>query len=208
MAIPSRFSSFPQPSPTPLYPQDRDSPLWLFLVYTQALDMKRILVFCLTLFLLGAPGVAFGTSSTVTPGSVITTTEFLYWPTGRPVPVPRRFDPPAQRWLPGHRGIDLRVTPGETVFAATDATVLYAGQLAGRPVVSLEDSSGRRYTYEPVEPSVSKDDEVSRGDPIGIALGGHYPGDNRLHFGVKDGRDGYVDPLELLGGRIRLWPLS
>lgn len=133
---------------------------------------------------------------------------FLYWPTGRPVPVPRRFDPPAQRWLRGHRGIDLRVSPGETVYAATDGTVLYAGNLAGRPVISLEDDTGRRYTYEPANALVSKGDPVVRGEPIGIALGGHYPGDDRLHFGVKDGPDGYVDPLKLLGGRVRLWPGS
>ncbi|MDD7541132.1 MAG: M23 family metallopeptidase [Mobiluncus porci] len=134
--------------------------------------------------------------------------DFLYWPTGRPVAVPRRFDPPAQKWLPGHRGIDIRVTPGETVYAATDATVLFAGELAGRPLVSLQDSSGRRYTYEPVEPSVKVGDEVFRADAIGTALGGHFAGDDRLHFGVKDGPEGYVDPLKLLGGRIRLWPIK
>lgn len=169
--------------------------------------MKKILRICLALLLVATPGFASGINTVVSRHSAVTTTQFLYWPTGRPVAVPRRFDPPAQKWLPGHRGIDLRVTPGETVYAATDATVLYAGELAGRPVVSLEDSGGRRYTYEPVEPSVSKGEEVSRGDPIGIALGGHYPGDNRLHFGVKDGPEGYVDPLKLLGGRIRLWPV-
>lgn len=132
--------------------------------------------------------------------------DFLYWSTGHPVKVTRKFDPPAQKWLAGHRGIDLRVTAGETVYAATDAVVLYAGELAGRPLVSLEDSTGRRYTYEPVEPCVAVDDEVSRGDPIGTALGGHCAGGNCLHFGVKDGPEGYVDPLRLLGGRIRLFP--
>lgn len=132
--------------------------------------------------------------------------DFLFWPTGGPTAVPRRFDPPAQKWLTGHRGIDLRVSVGDTVFAATDGKVIFAGELAGRPLVSIEDASGRRYTYEPIEPAVRLDQEVSSGEPIGTALGGHYPGDNRLHFGVKDGAEGYVDPLELLGGRIRLWP--
>lgn len=133
--------------------------------------------------------------------------DFLYWPMGHPTAVPRKFDPPAQKWLAGHRGIDLRVSPGQTVFAATDATVLYAGDLAGRPVISLEDTTGRRYTYEPVEPSVAVGDDVTRGQAIGTALGGHCPGGNCLHFGVKDGPDGYVDPLRLLGGRIRLFPV-
>lgn len=190
--------------------------------------MKKILGVCLTALILAIPintgmatpklplstvikPVAKVMEKVSTPRDIVSLEtgrhKFLYWPTGRPVPVPRRFDPPAQKWLAGHRGIDLRVTPGETVYAATDATVLYAGPLAGRPVISLEDSSGRRYTYEPVEPSIAVGDEVLRGAPIGIALGGHYPGDNRLHFGVKDGPDGYVDPLKLLGGRIRLWPL-
>ena len=155
----------------------------------------------------GLPAVASSAApTTFSPGKTSGLRDFLYWPTGHPTAVPRKFDPPAQKWLAGHRGIDLRVSPGETVFAATDATVLYAGELAGRPVISLQDSSGRRYTYEPAEPSVAVGDEVTRGQAIGTALGGHCAGGDCLHFGVKDGPEGYVDPLRLLGGRIRLFP--
>lgn len=74
-------------------------------------------------------------------------------------------------------------------------------------MVSLEDAAGRRYTYEPVEPSVTVGDDVTRGEAIGTALGGHCSGGDCLHFGIKDGPDGYVDPLRLLGGRIRLFPV-
>lgn len=156
----------------------------------------------------GLPAVASSAAPTaLSSGKTSGLRDFLYWPTGHPTAVPRKFDPPAQKWLAGHRGIDLKVSPGQTVFAATDATVLYAGNLAGRPVISLEDTTGRRYTYEPVEPSVAVGDDVTRGQAIGTALGGHCSGGDCLHFGVKDGPDGYVDPLRLLGGRIRLFPV-
>lgn len=196
-----------------------------FLSRHTAVMRKVFITFCccLTLSLVGgsaSPAAGITTTpnlpavtrpaplTTFSPGKTSGLRDFLYWPTGHPTAVPRKFDPPAQKWLAGHRGIDLRVNPGETVFAATDATVLYAGNLAGRPVISLEDTTGRRYTYEPVEPAVAVGDEVTRGQAIGTALGGHCSPGDCLHFGVKDGPDGYVDPLRLLGGRIRLYPAS
>lgn len=132
--------------------------------------------------------------------------KFLFWPGAHPAKIARRFDPPTQKWLAGHRGIDLRTAPGSPVYAATAGTILYAGDLAGRPVISLTDTAGRRYTYEPVTPSVSVGEAVTRGQAIGVALVGHCPGGDCLHFGVKNGRDDYLDPLRLLGGTIRLYP--
>lgn len=165
-----------------------------------------------------APFPSWGLANTSSPHRVLAPASrtgrdashkvFLYWPTGHPVAVPRRFDPPPQKWLAGHRGIDLRASPGSSVYAATDATVLFAGKLVNRSLVSLEDSTGRRYTYEPVEPCVKEGDAVARGDVIGTVLPGHSSREDVLHFGVKDGATDYLDPLVLLGGRIRLWPLA
>src|SRR5688500_11978557 len=64
--------------------------------------------------------------------------------------VVRRFDPPPRPWLPGHRGTDLAAAPGSVVRAAGAGTIVFAGQVAGRGVVSVAHSGGLRTTYEPV----------------------------------------------------------
>ncbi|MBR8742333.1 M23 family peptidase, partial [Nocardiopsis sp. MG754419] len=40
------------------------------------------------------------------------------WPVDPPVQVLRGFEPPAQRWSPGHRGVDLAAEPGHSVYPA------------------------------------------------------------------------------------------
>ncbi len=131
------------------------------------------------------------------------------WPLdGVPRPV-RRFDPPPQPWQPGHRGVDLATEPQAVVRAAGAGMVLFAGQVAGRPVVSVTHSDGLRTTYEPVEPEVAAGDRVDSGDVLGRLLAGHpgCPAEACLHWGLRRG-DEYLDPLALLGlGRVRLLPI-
>ena len=70
----------------------------------------------------------------------------------RPPPaVMRAFDAPSLNWDRGHRGVDLAGRPGQPVYAAGAATVVYAGLLAGRRLVSLAHPGGLRTSYEPVE---------------------------------------------------------
>ena len=59
----------------------------------------------------------------------------LEWPLRPPPAVARGFDAPSPDWKPGHRGVDLPGTAGQPVYAAGNATVVFAGHLAGRPVV-------------------------------------------------------------------------
>src|SRR6185369_7063201 len=74
----------------------------------------------------------------------------LNWPL-RPRPaVLRAFDAPSPNWQRGHRGVDLAAVPGQPVYAAGQGTVVFAGDLAGRPVVSVAHPGGLRTTYEPV----------------------------------------------------------
>ncbi|MBO0864125.1 MAG: peptidoglycan DD-metalloendopeptidase family protein, partial [Mycobacterium sp.] len=74
----------------------------------------------------------------------------LDWPL-RPRPaVIRGFDAPSPNWNPGHRGVDLAAVAGQQVYAAGSAIVVFAGMLAGRPVVSLAHPGGLRTSYEPV----------------------------------------------------------
>jgi murein DD-endopeptidase MepM/ murein hydrolase activator NlpD len=132
------------------------------------------------------------------------------WPLDGAPRVVRPFDPPAQPWLAGHRGVDLAATPGATVRAAGAGQVRFAGRIAGRPVVSVDHADGLRTTYEPVEPGVRAGDRVSAGSPIG-QLAGVHPGctvAGCLHWGLRRG-DVYLDPLSLLGlGQVRLLPLA
>jgi len=130
-----------------------------------------------------------------------------------PVPSPhvvRAFDPPPQPWLAGHRGVDLAAQPGSPVLSAGPGTVVFAGQVAGRGVVSVDHADGLRTTYEPVEPAVRAGDAMIAGQTLGFLSAGHpgCPAAACLHWGLRRG-DAYLDPLALLGrGRVRLLPLQ
>lgn len=129
------------------------------------------------------------------------------WPVAQ-VRVTRRFDPPPEPWLPGHRGVDLAGGIGVPVMAAASGTVSFAGQVAGRGVVSVVHPDGVKTTYEPLTPSVAAGVRVARGTILGTLDGGHCPAEACLHWGAKRG-ESYLDPLSLLGlGPIRLKPLG
>jgi murein DD-endopeptidase MepM/ murein hydrolase activator NlpD len=122
--------------------------------------------------------------------------------------VARAFDPPPGPYAAGHRGVDLGGVAGSTVLAAGDGVVVFAGMVAGRPVVSIDHADGLRTTYEPVDPSVGAGQAVARGSPIGTLLGGHAgcPAGACLHWGLRRGET-YLDPLLLFRPpRIRLLP--
>jgi murein DD-endopeptidase MepM/ murein hydrolase activator NlpD len=120
----------------------------------------------------------------------------------------RRFDPPADPYGRGHRGVDLAAEPGAVVFAAATGTVTFAGLIAGRGVVVVTHASGLRTTYEPVSATVAVGAPVTAGSAIGVLVAGH-PGCRAaacLHWGLRRG-DVYLDPLSILGlGRVRLLP--
>ncbi|MBQ1042382.1 MULTISPECIES: murein hydrolase activator EnvC family protein [unclassified Micromonospora] len=132
------------------------------------------------------------------------------WPLPGPPRVARRFDPPPQPWMSGHRGVDLAAVPGAQVRSAGAGTVLFAGSVAGRPVLTVGHHDGLRTTYEPVRSRVTAGTRVDAGTPIGDLLAGH-PGCADaacLHWGLRRGAE-YLDPLALLGlGQVRLLPLD
>lgn len=126
------------------------------------------------------------------------------WPTGSPVPVIREFDLPPEPWLAGHRGVDLAAGVGLPVLSAGDGTVVFAGPVAGRPVVSVLHDDGLRTTYEPVAAVVTAGQRVRAGELIGtMGTGSHC---ECLHWGARRGADDYVDPLALLRAVVRLLP--
>jgi murein DD-endopeptidase MepM/ murein hydrolase activator NlpD len=132
------------------------------------------------------------------------------WPLDGTPTVVRRFDPPPEPWLAGHRGVDLAGDPGAPVRAAGAGMVAFAGTVAGRGVVSIDHANGLRTTYEPVVVGVTAGAAVAPGVRIGALEPGHVgcPAAACLHWGLRRG-DTYLDPLLLLGfGRVRLLPLN
>jgi murein DD-endopeptidase MepM/ murein hydrolase activator NlpD len=128
--------------------------------------------------------------------------------------VVRGFDAPSPDWNRGHRGVDLAGAAGQTVHAAGPGTVVFAGDLAGRPVVSIAHPGGLRTSYEPVRAAVRPGTLVTAGTAIGELVAGH-PGCGAaacLHWGAMWGpasRADYVDPLGLLATTpVRLKPLG
>lgn len=142
----------------------------------------------------------------------------LEWPL-RPQPaVARRFDAPSPNWNPGHRGVDLAGAAGQPVYAAGAGTVVFAGLLAGRPVVSLAHPGGLHTSYEPVRAAVRVGEHVTAATVIGELMPGHagcpasQAGGACLHWGAMWGPASgarYVDPLGLLESTpVRLKPLN
>lgn len=118
----------------------------------------------------------------------------------------RAYDPPAQNWLAGHRGVDLRLDIGDSVLTAGDGTVAFAGVVAGTPTVSIQHGEIRT-TYQPVHAWVSQGDVVREGEVIG-KLGHPFDGYPGLHWGARTGEDQYINPLSLLTPTIRLKPVD
>ncbi|ASU82892.1 hypothetical protein CDO52_08930 [Nocardiopsis gilva YIM 90087] len=130
------------------------------------------------------------------------------WPLEGKREVVRPFDPPEERWLPGHRGVDLAADEGAVVMAAGAGRVAFAGPVAGTGVVSIAHGE-LRTTYLPVEAEVERGDPVDAGDVIGtVAAAPRHCGRRAcLHWGLLRDR-AYLDPLALLGmGEIRLLPV-
>ncbi len=165
---------------------------------------------------LGSPAATAGVlvvdgRSTPTPGAVagVATDEKpdltasaaasrWHLPIEAPILVVRAFQPPKQRWLAGHRGVDLAADSGTGIVAAGPGVVSYSGVLAGRGVVTVTHGE-LRTTYEPVQATVSRGDRVQAGDQIGTldAAPAHCPSRPCLHWGLLRG-DTYLNPLSLL----------
>lgn len=130
------------------------------------------------------------------------------WPLAGFPTVLRHFDAPDHPYGPGHRGVDLGGSAGQSVLAAGSGAVAFAGLVGGKPAVSIDHPNGLRTTYEPVIATVSAGHPVDRADPIGTLRPGHHgcAAAACLHWGVRRGTT-YLDPLYLLSpGRVRLLP--
>ncbi len=149
------------------------------------------------------------------------------WPLAPAPAVVRPFDKPGQRWLAGHRGVDLAASAGDAVRSPADGTVRFTGYVVDRQVLTVDHGNGTVSSFEPVTATVSVGKPVSAGQSIGVVdFRGSLPGgaadgaftdrvladakapESRqphcprscLHWGVRlDGE--YVDPLRYLMDR-------
>jgi murein DD-endopeptidase MepM/ murein hydrolase activator NlpD len=130
-------------------------------------------------------------------------------PVSASVVVVRPFAAPAGPYAAGHRGVDLATLPDDVVRAAGSGRVRFVGPVAGRGVVVIEHPDGVLTEYEPLGPTVSAGEPVSRGQPIGRVHGTHggCSPSRCLHWSAR--RSGaYFDPMTLLEGLgpVRLLP--
>jgi murein DD-endopeptidase MepM/ murein hydrolase activator NlpD len=119
--------------------------------------------------------------------------------------VTRAFEAPADTYGPGHRGVDLVAAPGQQVLAAGPGVVVFAGEVAGAGVVSIDHDGALRTTYEPITPAVATGTQVYRGQVIGTVAAGHAgcPAAACLHWGVRRGEE-YLDPVGLIEVHIMI----
>lgn len=102
------------------------------------------------------------------------------------------FRPPPKPWLSGNRGIEYATEPGSPLIAIGTGTVSFAGQVAGRLVVSITHQGGLRSSLTGVgQIKVQPGESVRGGQVVGEAL-------DTVHLGVRRG-DTYIDPESLWG---------
>lgn len=122
------------------------------------------------------------------------------WPLER-FRVAQRFVAPAHDYGPGHRGIDLAPldVTAAVLVSPSDGVVAFAGDVAGRGIITIDHGGGLVTTLEPVETTLTPGSAVSRGDEVATPSVGGHAAPRTIHFGVRlDGR--YINPLLLLGG--------
>jgi murein DD-endopeptidase MepM/ murein hydrolase activator NlpD len=171
--------------------------------------MRLVLAAVLTALTVAVLAPAPSTADPPAPDAVAASDGAWSSPLAGEPAVARPFEQPAHAYGPGHRGADLAGAPGLPVLAAGDGVVVFAGRVAGRPVVSIDHTGGLRTTYEPVDAVVAGGQRVTRGSPIGSLVPGHAgcPVEACLHWGLRRG-ESYLDPLSLLAvPQVRLLPL-
>jgi murein DD-endopeptidase MepM/ murein hydrolase activator NlpD len=117
------------------------------------------------------------------------------WPLSPKPGVLRSFDPPARKWMSGHRGVDLG--PSSAAAAVTSpaaGTISFAGVVVDRPVITVDHGNGLRSSFEPVESSLAAGTAVAKGQELGRLQPGHCAAVPCLHWGVRQGEE-YLNPL-------------
>lgn len=125
-------------------------------------------------------------------------------PLDAPLELINPYRQPNSDYSAGHRGVDYRVSPGQTIFSPTDATVYFNANLVDRPVLSLKTASGDLLEFEPACGAYPLGTKVTAGDAIGnVCLASttykqHCEKLLCLHFSLRTER-GYLSPIVRYG---------
>ncbi len=112
-------------------------------------------------------------------------------------PVVEGFDLPDGPYGRGNRGLDYGTEAGTSVRAAAEGEVIFAGPVAGSLHVTVLHPDGLRTSYSFLASiGVRAGQLVSAGQAVGTS-------GVRLHVGVRDGTDAYLDPALLFSGTFR-----
>ncbi len=113
--------------------------------------------------------------------------------------VERAYVQPADRYSPGHRGVDLALLADQSLHSPADGVVAFVGTVAARPIITIDHGAGLVTTLEPVVSTLAVGSAVARGDAVGTLASGGHAALGAVHFGVRlEGE--YINPLLLLGG--------
>jgi hypothetical protein len=125
---------------------------------------------------------------------------------GPPVdaPIADGFRPPPTPYGRGNRGLEYATTAGTPVLVAAEGEVVFAGNVGGALHVTVAHPDTLRTSYSFLaEVDVARGQRLRRGERLGTAA-------TRLHFGVRDLEDRYLDPTSLFAvparPRARLVP--
>lgn len=124
------------------------------------------------------------------------------WPVEGAHTVTQAFRAPAHEYGPGHRGMDVAAAPKGVVHAPAAGVVAFRGDVAGRPLITIDHGGGYVTTLEPIASTLTPGTVVAAGDDVGTTAAGGHAARGTLHVGVRvDGR--YVNPRGLFGGMPR-----
>ncbi|MFV0435627.1 MAG: peptidoglycan DD-metalloendopeptidase family protein [Leucobacter sp.] len=115
------------------------------------------------------------------------------------------FRAPEHRYGSGHRGIDLVSSQGMAVSAPAAGTVVFAGRVVDRPVITVRVSERTVYSMEPVASALAEGDTVAAGALLGTVASGGHCADECVHFGVRVEGE-YVNPVGYFTDRPVLLP--
>lgn len=154
------------------------------------------------LLLVGSPAAArtvtTGSASAEGAGGDELAERGWVWP-ARPFRLSRAYVAPAHDYGPGHRGVDLDLLGGTEVRAPAAGVVAFAGDVAGRGILTIDHGDGLVTTLEPVQTALTPGVLVAPDDIVATLSAGGHAEAGMLHFGVRLHGD-YINPMLLLGG--------
>ena len=125
----------------------------------------------------------------------------------------RDFDLAAGEFASGHRGVDVASWDGELIRSPITGWIHFAGQVVNRPVVSVLESEGELYSFEPACSSFLRGEKVSRGEVFAEVCAGddgyRHCAATCLHISLRVAGE-YLSPLTRFGflKPSRLYPLD